>query len=279
MTTSIIILLYGNHKAIERGFEAIYRTKKSDFPVYVLNNHYPLWPEGFAEGLQKQYGFEMLDAGRNVGLAGGLNFMLKNTPYTDLNLLMDCDAVPLTEGWDIALTEVLTDDTIAWAGIWNEVSYREMDERGFTSVVVNGYICREPKQPGINSISGHKRKWIDDIGGFKDENKFYGGSEVVLHQHVNEKNRHVFLDDFKEAAAYVIPCLHEDEYTEYKRKHAIGLGGRFEGSFEDWLKRITVVVLMFLFISCHKHSVDPGWSPKFKDTALINKLNANPNTK
>jgi hypothetical protein len=226
----ILILGFANRPTAERTLAEFMRTKTSDAQVVVLDNHYPgmsdFWLSWCTEN-DAMY----IDAGKNLGLHHGLNFMLKQlgAKKGDKIIGFDPDTNPETVGWDEALFRALDIQNVVWASLWNDHSAGEMRERGWTGSVENGLNIWQTHKPVVNSICAFDVGWVLDVCGFQEPTEYYGGLECAMFALL--KKRWVWLCDYKEGKFDV--DLQDIEYKNYKWAHA-HLG--WQGSFDTWLK-------------------------------------------
>ncbi len=86
MRVHIFSTAYANARVLEAGIEALWKSEnirdgKYDAHHYVLNQHYPIGREA-VDNLLVEYRdanepwVTLADAGRNLGLHGGLNFLM-----------------------------------------------------------------------------------------------------------------------------------------------------------------------------------------------------------
>ena len=240
MKAAIFIVLYGNEASIERGLEATLTKATEGLPIHAVDNHYPMWSDGFVNRISKQYNITIHDLGSNVGLVPALNYLNETVP-TDYQLLIEGDSYAGSSGWDKAILDVLQTGQSVWATIHNRISYEDMSGRtGCYHVNIAGHPCTVPLSPVMNSISGHSTEWVNKHKGYADENNYYGGSEVKMWDRLNQQGNEkwVFIDDAFEVSRCDLRDIDDEIYTKYKNAHAIGpVSERFKGSFEEYLKK------------------------------------------
>lgn len=232
-----ITLGYANPVTINESIRKYYEfATEKDVTHIILNNHYPLpTPEAASENLRRlcqEYGIHLLDAGENLGLHRGFNYVLDaiGWPQGSAVIGYDPDTCPETKGWDSALFKAIEDDsTVVWASLFNSISKREMIDRTFK---IDGRLW-VPNSPVINSICAWRMDWLKDVGGLTEGNKYYGGLECAMWNNLDQKTkRWVFLQDFHEVRMAGLETSVDAAYTAYKWEHA---HEGYPGSFDDFL--------------------------------------------
>lgn len=235
---------FANPLVMARTFDMIRATATENLPWLVLNQHYPL-PSKHAYQcslleLAEKHRFQLFDTGENVGLSAGYNFLINMLENDDIVIALDPDVLPATTGWDKALIDCFQDPRNVWASLANEISFGQIDERGYTTEISNGYKLRIPKTAVVNSMSAWRVSWLRSAGGIKEPRKYYGGLECCMWTKLDQVNkRWVFLQHYWEHKSEDLPPLVDNWYHAYKWAYATE--GE-ERSFEEYLKANGVVV-------------------------------------
>lgn len=230
-----LILGFANKPTADRTLELFETTRTIDSRVVILDNHYPtsLNPPDWAEWANR-LGGDYLDAGRNLGLHNGLNWMLQQLGATgnDQIVGLDPDTMPITTGWDSALFSALRLPKVGWASLMNPISEGEMKTRGFEVSFEEGLHLQTTLRPVVNSICAFNLAWVLESGGFQEPTEYYGGVESCMWPHLQaKKQRWVFLQDFREGKFDV--DLSDEAYRQYKWRHA---HEGMKGSFDEFLE-------------------------------------------
>ncbi len=224
----------------------IYCTKHlggEGFKHVFLNQHYPFDKKRNAEQLRAlcegQYGGRWMDAGRNLGLHEGLNYMLETLGAEigerDYIIMADLDNYPREEGWDEALIRVLhADPTIGQTTLWNPTLDTHPHGISWHSErVVNGIRVKIPNNAFVRTITAWRAREIRKLGGWIEPVAFWGHLESAM----TEKYRRLglgdaYLPDFFESSA---PCSRiNPEYHEWKVAHAHHYTVKVD--LEQWLR-------------------------------------------
>ena len=233
----ILSISYHNEATAKRSYEQLAETtKENPMPVYVLDNNYPLIKDTmFIPNLCERLGFIYVNAGENLGLQGGYNFLLEIVKELNSNVIMyDGDSYPVTNGWNTAMFECLnTQPKVVWVSLQNDSTWAEFQNREYINDTIGKHRVRVVTTPVINSICAFKREWLNEIGGVFEPRKYYGGFEMAMFSKMNRlKHFWVFLSDFSEQRNE-IPS--DTIYTEYKIKYA---HRNMNMSFEEYVKRV-----------------------------------------
>ncbi len=178
-----------------------------------------------------------LDAGYDRGLHENLNFAVETAGVGPDDILIgsDCDARP-TPGFVQAITEVmLADPMIACCALNFWVIDERFGQGKLTESEIAGH--RVWNHPGVEmfDVTGFNMKFIHEIGGFKQFNKYYGLLESYLHSKWAPKGmKLVYLRDYRCDAAPVDrenPLLFDKSYRTWKSAHV----GGDPRSFGEWL--------------------------------------------
>lgn len=218
----ILSISFHNEKIAEQSYKQLYDTIVDKSNVFILDNNYPLLKDkDFIKNICKKYGFTYFNAGHNLGLHEGYNYLITQLPKEcDTFICYDGDSYPVTQGWDVPIIEVFNDEKVVWSSLHNVHSFNEMDERGYTDKIINNINCRVTKKPVVNSICAFKRKWLEDVGFLSEPSKYYGGLEMAMWYKKKPEYDWVFLKDFTEIAIPNLSEIQDSIYTEYKWEHA-----------------------------------------------------------
>lgn len=233
----IVTLGFANPSVLEDTLRQVRKTRTTDFPHYILNQHYPLPSEAiFTKRLYElagDYGCIILDAGVNLGLHHGLNYAASQVPDLPFMIGLDPDTCPITSGWDEALVNVLRENRdIAWTSLINPSSQYDIDNKPHEFIQRNGYNLIHIHQAVINSICAFRMDWVNSVDGFIEPSEFYGGLECSMAARLGTY-KWVFLRDFKEERDPVAQQNSPDQiYGEYKWDHA------FKGYPHDFARYI-----------------------------------------
>jgi hypothetical protein len=99
MKNYLLSISYHNEQVATATYKQLAETMLLDpCEVLVLDNNCPLVKDKtFLETLCKKYGFIYLNAGKNLGLAGGWNYLISQLPPDcDRVILLDGDGFPVT---------------------------------------------------------------------------------------------------------------------------------------------------------------------------------------
>lgn len=217
----LLTISYHNQQIAETTYRQLVKTMSQEpCQVLLLDNNCPLMSDkNYLPNLCKELGFIYHNAGKNLGLHDGYNYLISNLPEdADRYILFDGDSYPITENWHIPLLKLHDDSRIVWTSLYNKHSYKEMSERSFRSEVLFGYNCQIVLAPVINSISCFKKSWTDSVGGLTEPMRFYGGLEMSMWHKKSVDKLWVFLNDYKEESN---PTPNDPIYTEYKVAHAV----------------------------------------------------------
>lgn len=167
--------------------QQIYKTICRPVEHHILNNHYPIDEERntlLVKTAAESYGIKWHDLGKNVGLSGGLNYLINNLNLQDGDIVIgtDLDVFPTTMGWGIAIQQVLeADPSVGWVSLMNQHAKRELPERGYTIHTIGGNVCYEGHTACVQSIIGWSAKSLKGLGELKEQQFYYGGGEVTNH--------------------------------------------------------------------------------------------------
>lgn len=237
-----IHLCHNDPDIIEESIEQYLKTKSQNMveTVHVfLNQHWPINYQDFEDrikSLSQRVNGIYLDAGKNLGLHDGFNWAVNQLQIPDNAGVIgyDPDSYPVTQGWDLAMCKVVTDNPrIVWVSLWTPHTKREIEERNSIkwSKKINGVLAVSIKGPLLNSVCMINRGWLRSVGGLTEPSKFYGGLECAMFPKIKDMEW-VYLPEYEEKTWFqdrVNPL-----YRQWKWEHAIK--GTAPMSFEDWVK-------------------------------------------
>lgn len=228
-----------NPVIIEKSLERFYATKSPHLPVehHILFQHYPINKEAQRpeiERICKRFNIELHDAGRNLGLHEGFNFLFKRLQPNDDEVIIgyDPDSWPIGEGWDLALVRTIlgSGGEIVWSSLMNPRSKSDLEARGYDLGRVDGHIqVWKTKTAVTNSVCAFSYSWLNKVG-FTEPRPFYGHFETEMFGKLKGK-RWAFVTGWEERDQ--LRDLHDVEYVHYKWAHAHL--NCWDGDFESWL--------------------------------------------
>lgn len=219
----LLTISYHNEKIADVSYDQLVKTMINDkCKVLLLDNNYPLLKDKeYIKEICKKYGFEYHNVGYNLGLHEGYNYLIKHLPKDCTSFIAyDGDSYPITLDWHIPLLKLHNDPLVVWSSLYNYHSYGEMDQRSYRNEVIQGYNCRVPLAPVVNSICAFKTAWIKAVGGLQEPSKYYGGLEVAMWRLKQPNLKWAFLNDYKEESVPNIFDIQDVVYTQYKVAHA-----------------------------------------------------------
>lgn len=235
----VFSLAYMNAEIIARSFEQLYATKNPDLKIehHVLWQHYPLDTEANYKKLQENcriLGIRLHDAGQNLGLHGGFNWLFQRLRPSPNEVVIgyDPDSFPVAPGWDMALVRAIegSGGKTVWASLMNPRSRKDLEARGFNKGKVDGHLeVWHTKSAVTNSVCAFKYEWLMRVG-FTEPRPFYGHFETEMYGKLRGK-QWTFLPGYTEADH--LRDLHDIEYVHWKWVHAHLK--TFDGDFGQWL--------------------------------------------
>lgn len=218
--------------------QQIKKTIGLDVNWRILQNHYPIneqLNDKLLQVLFEHNGISVYDAGQNLGLSGGLNYLLSTIPLQDDDIVLatDLDVWPVTSNWGQAIVDVLrADSSVGWVSLQNQHSKKELAERGFTIHSIGGHVCYEGHTPCVQSIIGWSAKSLKGLGELKEQQHYYGGGEVTNHPRLKKLGlKWVYLPQYEET--YHPYCEGDRSYVVYKWNYSHLRTTKL--SFKDWL--------------------------------------------
>jgi hypothetical protein len=185
------------------------------------------------------YGIQLFDENKNLGLSGGLNYLLSKIDLRDDDLIigLDNDVWPITNGWGKALTEsVIYGANVGWGSLMFPIAEYELLQRGYTIHTVQGnggpIVVWEALQAVVNSICCWNGKMIRQLGSLSESNHFYGGLESISFPKIKSLGwKWVYLTQFREQ--FNDKIKQDDCYNTYKFEYAHKKSTQLD--FESWL--------------------------------------------
>lgn len=246
MKTLILSMAYCNSKVFRSGMHTLRETvdfKATNARHVILNQHYPLEPESMKLSIAT-YAAKypsttlVLDAGKNLGLHGGLNYMLTQLAPglddDDVIVGLDPDEAP-PAGWLAAMLTVFQrDERFGWLSLTVPASNDWLEKHGCKKFEIGGVRVHSPDYALINTVCAWKWSAVKKVGEFMEPHKWYGGLEVAMMPKFWDHGYRVgWLPDFVTGNHR----QHADAtYEQYKRRHVGHETPEFPGSFEDWVK-------------------------------------------
>lgn len=207
-----------------------------EFEHIWLDQHYPLGDRKDAHAVCERYGIRVLDAGRNLGLHGGFNHVLKEVGARAGDMLVgfDPDSYPDTPGWLQAMVEVMQNgEKVAWISLMNRISRGEMQQRGFRPEAIGRHVVWETLAPVVNSICAWSGDFLLKTEGLHEPLEFYGFLECAMWPRLKAQGKQwVFIDGVWEGSELV--GAGDEEYRQWKAVYAHEK--RTSLSFAEWLK-------------------------------------------
>jgi hypothetical protein len=240
-----ISLCHNSPEIIRESIAQYYRTKSQEVDTHhvLVHQHWPVRPHATAKALEqiaKEFGCQLIDPGKNLGLARGFNWALDQVSFPNNGGVIgyDPDSWPVTLGWDLALCEVMVHRPgTVWASLYHQHAFDEVHGRGKLSQMgrTQGVKWESIKQAAMNSVCMFSRGWLREIGGLHEEHRFYGGLEVCTWPKI-PKEGWVFLPEYEER-----PKFFDEQEPLYKawkwRSHHSAASERVTGSFAEFLAR------------------------------------------
>lgn len=242
MAVATISLGFAPCRLARASLERYYSTRNKGLPFrhVVLDQHYPVNKEENRRELRAlcaEFGIEVFDAGRNLGLHEGFNWIAQRLDLEDDDVVIayDLDSCPTSPGWDMALARAIQGDPlgkIVWASLWNLRSRADVMARGFQTRMVDGYIeAVIPKAPVTNSVCAWRYGWLRQVGFLTEPRAFYGHLEAAMWDRLRDK-QWAFLPQWGESDD--LRDLHDREYVVYKWCHSHL--NSWPGDFESFLE-------------------------------------------
>lgn len=209
----------------------------------IIDNHYPVDKEKNRRKIQelsKDYGCIYVDSGKDLGLHGGLNNMIKNVGISPHDFLIGHDADDRsTPGFFEHIENVMNaDPNFAVIALNFGVINQRIKEQPsmFDIQIIGGESVAVHKSVEMFTVAGFNMKFIHDCGGFNQHWGYYGGLEACMFPQWAKRNLKLgYLLNYRSDVVHLDranPKFFDPQYREWKTAH---LGG-FTGSFEQWLE-------------------------------------------
>jgi len=227
----VLTLGFMKWQIIDKSFEQLYRTSTIEWEHHVLDQHYPLNEKINRDSLKSicnEYGATLHDAGKNLGLHEGINYLIEQTNPTVV-IGYDPDSFPIRIGWDDALTKVLSPKTV-WSTLGNPRSVAEVKARGYFERNYNFVRVWVTKKAVVNSVCAWWVPWLHEVK-LTEARPFYGHLESEMFNKLKGREW-VFLPDFEESDH--LRWEHDKDYIMYKWAHAHLKS--WDGDFKSWLE-------------------------------------------
>lgn len=233
----ILSVSYANEAVAKKCYEQLaaqLQTTRKEYPceVIIFDNQYPLNDRSFLPHLCGELGFMYQTVHQNIGLYAAYNTLIKRLPLeVESAIFFDGDNLVNTPGWYQACTEVMEDKNVATCIVANTINQRELNERGFTTEIINSHKVKVSKEVICSTVGAFNIPFLRQIGGFSSPNYYYGGNEIAMWRFYVGRKLCV-LDEYWEDLD-TPKSMQDWQYEEYKLLYAHrGLGM----SFEDYLK-------------------------------------------
>lgn len=251
MTTHIVTLAFSKPQIAAASWGSLFATidPRAVGTAVIVDNHYPMHRENWAALLSMMrtpgWWFErtdVLDPGKNLGLAGGYNLAFKHLESVwkpeDLVILCDCDEFMPRFGWaDAAARVFAADPTCGWLSLSSAAAEENSHKIGCVEKQLGGERVLIPNNASICHAAVVRVSCLQAIQGITDGRPYYGYSEVVLYPKIKAAGFwQGYLADWRLERSMSNHAA-DVEYTAYKLRHVddIGSGREFLGSFEEYL--------------------------------------------
>jgi hypothetical protein len=246
MRVFCITTFFAPIRIIESSITQVYKTIGNiDLPFthLAINNHYPVnkdLNDKMIETMCNHYGIQLFDEKKNLGLSGGLNYLLSKIDLQDDDLIigLDNDVWPTTNGWGKALIEtVIYGVNVGWSSLMYPTSKSELLQKGYVTHEVQGssgpIIVWEGLRAVVNSVCCWSGKMIKQLGNLSESGYYYGGLESVSFPKIKSLGwKWVYTVDYEEAP-FNENAKSDRCYVVYKWEYAHNKSTQL--SFEDWL--------------------------------------------
>lgn len=233
-----ITLGYAPFHMLRESIAQYYRTSTYKFHRHIyVDQHYPKDKElnrTKCTEICNEYGMEIIDPGKNLGLHHGFNYALNiiGPKSDDIVIAFDPDSFPLTQGWDSALISVLSSPDICWATLMAPRCLNDLSKYICESKTINGINATIAPRAVVNTTCAWKISFLEKIGGLRENSEYYGHLEAPMYHEMQKLGlKWAFLPDFTESED--LNLRHDPEYGQYKLVHAHL--GTYKKDFESWL--------------------------------------------
>jgi len=209
-------------------------------PYYLVNCH---WPVDKAESSKKlqaisnKYEIPILDPGKNLGVHGGWNYVIKELGLDGGDVLVgvDPDGRAQSSNWAHALMDVFNERPEMYYGTcnddryykfgWHMCSHDHQTESGIRYLTFSRVVAW--------SLGGFDIGWVKRIGGLNQVSKYYGGIEDYVYNKATTLGGRFFkLKDHTDKHIYDV----NEDYVKWKR-HQCKFTLADDIDFEQWLIR------------------------------------------
>lgn len=245
MAVYAITLAFSNPRIIATSIKAFYETRNQSLHLdghFIVDQHYPLHRDEMRETLSAiPQLYRLLDPGRNLGLHDGFNWALAQIKpkREDIIIGYDCDSLPISQGWDMALVRAIEGrrgdrhGEVVWATLGNPRTLRDIRERGYDEATADGYIKLMLTRTSItNSVCAWRYGWLQDVGFLQEPRAFYGHLEAAMWRKLKEGKRWAVLPGWQESDE--LREMHDRAYIVYKWRHSHT--NDWPGDFESFVK-------------------------------------------
>ena len=238
----IVSTAFANDRVLRAGFAYLRGTV--DFGAlgahhHVLNQHYPLRQAGEPNALEeysKYPGVTIYDAGSNLGLHGGLNYLLERISLADDDIVVgiDPDDGPRRQEWlDAMLRVFATDSQVGWLSLVTPQIIVALDKDAVSSLIIGGERVRFPGAPLMQVVVGWRGSMLKKLGPMTEPHAYYGGLESDMQPRCRALGYTIgFMVDYLTDSHR---CLADRTYELYKLHHVGFEQPIFPGSFDEWL--------------------------------------------
>lgn len=185
----------------------------------------------------EEFGYRTFDIPENLGESGNVNAFLAANPQPrgTIYIKFDGDAWTPTMGWDEAIAATLcADPAIAVCSLG-------IPELGWIEDGTPGMVWLDGRRvfyhPSMMryDIAGTDLDFIQDTGGFRTPDTFWGGLEGCVYEEMLKHHRRiVYLNDYREGPTDDLAPWKDPEYGDWKWEN---YHHRFTGDFVEYLAR------------------------------------------
>ncbi len=244
MNVHILTNAYCNANVFRAGVNMLHATvNMSNKRHVVLFQHYPIGTQDLLNELMHYENADVLrgekvilDAGRNLGLHEGLNYMLSKLELSDDDVIVafDPDENPLKYGWLDAMIRVMeADRKVGWLSLMNPPCRAHLDSLGCKPEVIGGERVQFPGHALMNCVVAWRYEALRKVGKLTEPHAYYGGIEGAMQPKFMDAGYRIgWMTDYDVAPLH---DLADPEYTLYKSHHVGFRQPEYPGSFDEWL--------------------------------------------
>lgn len=248
----IISLGYNNAAVMKAGIGRMYETmalKPEEFTHVILDQHYPIRRSevlNLFDGFRKNYGATVMDAGSNLGLHHGWNWVCDRLPLEEEDVVIgyDPDSWPVQPGWDLAMVDALQHwktTQCPWVSVTSEVVWHMPNAR-FEEWQLGRYKMLTPiSHPcWVQSVCGFVWGPLKAVGNFVEPNPLYGDLEKTLApKYAALGYKMAWMLDYHDE----IRRLDGHEDAEYRNwKYATAILGEPQVPLEEWCEKKGILI-------------------------------------